>query len=189
MLRICAGLFKGKHLKLPPELVSRPSSDRLRQAVFNILTNILNFNELRILDAFAGSGALGLEALSRGAVSVVFCENNLRVQAVLKENILNMGKSINNQVTITRDIFDLTTAYPFDVIFLDPPYDKGLEVKALQYLLDQKLIAQNGIVVVEQRKGGVAIEHSDFTIQPSRVYGKCQITFLQLKVTLSILCS
>ena len=178
MIRICAGLFKGKHLKLPPESVSRPSSNRLRQAVFNILTNMLNFNELRVLDAFAGSGALGLEALSRGAKSVVFCENNLLAQQVLKENVLGT-KANHADISITNDIFQLKTD-PIDLVFLDPPYDMGLELKAIDCLLEKKLISENGIIVVEQRKGATIINHKDFTAQEPRVYGKCQITILQL---------
>ncbi len=178
MLRICAGLFKGKHLKLPPESVSRPSSNRLRQAVFNILTNMLNFNNLRVLDGFAGSGALGLEALSRGAKSVVFCENNSQAQKIIKENVLNT-KANYADISITNNIFQLKAA-PFDLIFLDPPYDKGLEIKALDYLLEKKLISENGIVVVEQRKEATTVNHESFTAQKPRVYGKCQITILQL---------
>jgi 16S rRNA (guanine966-N2)-methyltransferase len=178
MLRICAGLFKGKHLKLPPESVSRPSSDRLRQAVFNILTNMLNFNELSILDAFAGSGALGLEALSRGAKLVVFCENNPQAQKIIKENILNT-KATYADISITGDVFKLKSD-PFNLIFLDPPYDMDLEIKALEYLLEKKLISENGIVVIEQRKGSTTINHKGFTAQEPRVYGKCKITILQL---------
>ncbi len=178
MLRITTGRFKGKHLKLPPESISRPSSDRIRQAIFNILTNMLNFNNLRVLDGFAGSGALGLEALSRGAKSIVFCENNSQAQKIIRENILNT-KANQLSVSITNDIFQLKTN-PFNLIFLDPPYDKELEIKALEYLVGNQLISQNGIVVIEQRKGTAVIDHPKFTKQEPRVYGKCQITILQL---------
>ncbi len=180
MLRICAGKFKGKHLKLPPPSITRPSSDRLRQAVFNILENTVCFNSLHVLDGFSGSGALGLEALSRGAAEVVFCENNSLVQTVLKQNISIFTNAKNSQTTITNDIFKLKSTRPFDLVFLDPPYDKGLEVMALEYLLNQKLIAPNGIVIIEQRKGAAAVYHPDLTTQEPRVYGKCQITFMQL---------
>jgi 16S rRNA (guanine966-N2)-methyltransferase len=178
MLRICAGRFKGKHLKLPPQSISRPSSNRLRQAIFNVLASTMQFDGLCVLDGFAGSGALGLEALSRGASSVVFCETNLLAQAVLKENILNTTKAVKSKVTIAPDIFYLKTPFQFDVVFLDPPYDKGLEAKALQYLLDKKLISPNGIVIIEQRKGATVVEH--LGLQSLRIYGKCQITILQL---------
>lgn len=178
MLRICAGQFKGKPLKLPPQSIARPSSNKLRQAVFNILTNLISFKDLHVLDAFAGSGALGLEAISRGAGQIVFCENNPLVQQVLKNNISSMSSSINNQVTVVPDIFKLMSTQPFDLIFLDPPYDKELEHKALQYLVEQKLIAPNGIVVIEQRKGAPEVEHNSFTTQSIRVYGQCQVKIL-----------
>lgn len=175
MLRICAGQFKGKQLKLPPQSIARPSSNKLRQAVFNILENLISFQNLRVLDAFAGSGALGLEALSRGAGQVVFCENNSLVQKVLKDNISSIT---NNQVTVASNIFKLMPAHPFDLVFLDPPYDQNLEQKTLQYLIEKKLIAPKSIVVVEQRKGAAKVEHKSFTTQPPRVYGQCQVTFL-----------
>ena len=180
MLRITTGKFKGKHLKLPLESITRPSSDRLRQAIFNILANNVCLNGLRVLDGFAGSGALGLEALSRGAAEVVFCENNPLAQKVLKENILNSVKAAHTHATLANNLFQLKAGHSFDLVFLDPPYDKGIEAEALEYLLCQKLIARNGIVVLEQRKGAAIIEHSDFTAQEPRVYGKCQITLLQL---------
>lgn len=181
MLRINTGQFKGKHLKLPPESITRPSSDRLRQAIFNILANTLCFNGSHVLDGFAGSGALGLEALSRGAAEVVFCESNPLVQKVLKENILNTVKADHAHVTIANDFFQLKAdVHPFDLVFLDPPYDKGLEIQALEYLLCNKLISSNGVVVIEQCKGATAVICPDFTIQEPRIYGKCQITFLQL---------
>jgi 16S rRNA (guanine966-N2)-methyltransferase len=180
MLRINTGQFKGKHLKLPPESITRPSSDRLRQAIFNILVNTLCFKGLHVLDGFAGSGALGLEALSRGAAEVVFCESNPLVQKILKENILNTVKAGHAHVTITNDFFQLKAVHPFDLVFLDPPYDKGLEIQALEFLLCNKLISSNGVIIMEQRKGAAALVCADFTIQEPRVYGKCQITFLQL---------
>lgn len=180
MLRITTGKFKGKHLKLPPESITRPSSDRLRQAIFNILSNTICFDNLRILDGFAGSGALGLEALSRGAAEVVFCENNPVIQKVLKENISNTIKIENPNITIVNDLFCLKAVCPFDIVFLDPPYDRGLEGRALEYLFYQKLIASDGIVAIEQRKGAVVIEHPNFIRQDPRVYGNCQVTFLQL---------
>lgn len=179
MLRITTGKFKGKHLKLPPESITRPSSDRLRQAVFNILSNMMSFNGIHVLDGFAGSGAFGLEALSRGAAEVVFCENNPLVQKVLKENIENTVKANYQNLTIASDLFGLKPVCPFDIVFLDPPYDQGLEHKALEYLCNQRLIALGGIVVVEQRKGVVMIEPPEFITQAPRVYGNCQITVLQ----------
>lgn len=177
-LRICAGTFKGKHLKIPPPAITRPSSDRLRQAIFNILTNHVSLENLCILDGFAGSGSLGLEALSRGAAEVVFCENNPTAQTSLKENILSTIKTNHNNITIFQDIFKIEFLKPFDVIFLDPPYDKQLEIKAIKYLEDKKLIAKKGFIIIEQRKHSPLITFPNFISDTPRIYGKCQVTFL-----------
>lgn len=178
MLRICAGQFKGKPLKLPPQDISRPSSNRLRQAVFNILNNLIAFEGLIVLDAFAGSGALGLEALSHGASKVVFCEKSPKAQRVLKQNILSIKELTEHQVAIVPDFFSLNFSQPFNLVFLDPPYDQNLETKALQNLLEQNLLAPNAIIVVEQRKGASMIDDQHFITQPPRIYGNCQIAVL-----------
>lgn len=178
MLRICAGQFKGKSLQLPPPDISRPSSNKLRQAIFNILNNLISFEDLIVLDGFAGSGALGLEALSRGASKVVFCEKNPLAQRVLKQNILSIKMLTENQVEVAADLFSLNFSRPFNLIFLDPPYDQDLEVKSLRYLLDKNLVAPDAIIVIEQRKGAKTIEIEGCVAQSPRIYGNCQITLL-----------
>ena len=179
MLRIGAGQFKGRILKLPPSSLTRPTSDRLREAVFNILSNHINLNDIRVLDAFAGSGAMGLEALSRGASQVVFCENQPKVTAILKQNIFAILKTSHHQVKLHLDLFKLRTDKPFDLVFLDPPYDQGLEIKAIDYLCHHQLFANNAVIVIEQRKGASVFEHARFTAKPARIYGSCQVTLLQ----------
>ncbi len=184
MLRIGAGQFKGKLLRLPPPNLTRPSSNRLRQAVFNLLTHQLDLNGSQVLDAFAGSGAMGLEALSRGAAHGVFCENDPLVAKILQQNILNTLKHASTQVTVHGDFWQLSatnrTPLPFNLIFLDPPYDQGLENRALDYLDHHNLISAHGLVVIEQRKGAAVVEHPRFIAQSPRVYGKCQVTLLKL---------
>lgn len=176
MLRIIAGQFKGKLLTLPPQDLTRPSSDRLRQAVFNILANHISFNGIKVLDAFAGSGAYGLEALSRGACHATFCENQNKVQKILQKNITDTLKNSNNKAKIEHELFQLQSGELFDLIFIDSPYDKGLENEALDYLCKNKLLAKNAIAVIEQRKGAPAFTHNRFTTLPPRIYGKCQVT-------------
>lgn len=178
MLRICAGQFKGKSLQLPPSDISRPSSNKLRQAIFNILNNLISFENLVVLDGFAGSGALGLEALSRGASKVIFCEKNPKAQRILKQNILSLKTLTERQAELVADLFNLNVSQRFNLIFLDPPYDQDLEEEALRYLLDKDLVASDAIIVIEQRKGAKAIEINGCTAQPPRMYGNCQITLL-----------
>lgn len=175
-IRIIAGQFKGKLLTLPPQDLTRPSSDRLRQAVFNILANHLSFNGIKVLDAFAGSGAYGLEALSRGAHHATFCENQNTVQKILQKNITDTLKNSNSKSRVNYDLFQLQSGKLFDLIFIDPPYDKGLENEALDYLYKNNLLAKNAIAIIEQRKGALEFNHTKFTRLPQRIYGKCQIT-------------
>lgn len=178
MLRITAGQFKGKHLELPIKNFTRPSSERLRQAVFNILANHIDFNGIMVLDAFAGSGALGLEALSRGATHAIFCENNPQVQKVLRKNILETLKTRTDIMSLYPDIFELKNNFKFNLVFLDPPYDKSLEIKAIEHLMKYDLLNKNAIIVIEQRKNSIPITFEQFTTISLRIYGNCQVQFL-----------
>lgn len=181
MLRICAGQFKGKLLALPPQSLTRPSSDRLRQAVFNILSNHINFNDIRVLDAFAGSGAFGLEAISRGAAHTIFCEKESQVSKVLKKNISETLKANTNKATLCSDLFHLQSCHPVDLVFIDPPYDQSLEIKAIEHLCKYQLLVNSSIIVIEQRKNSPIITHDKFTPILSRTYGNCQVTILMLQ--------
>ena len=160
MLRITAGQFKGKRLEIPPESITRPSSDRLRQAVFNILGNYLDWQSIKVLDAFSGSGTLGLESLSRGASHATFCENNLLAQKILQKNISATLKKESGLVSVHSDLFKLTKHKPFDLVFLDPPYDKSLEIKAIEHLIAYNLLNPKAIIVVEQRKNANPVDIS-----------------------------
>ncbi len=181
MLRISAGQFKGKLLSLPPQSLTRPSSDRLRQAVFNILANHINLNNIRVLDAFAGSGAFGLEAISRGAVHAIFCEKEPQVSKVLQKNISDTLKTNTNKATLYSDLFHLQSCQPVDLVFIDPPYDQLLETTAIEHLCKYQVLANNAIVVVEQYKNSPIVTHDKFTTLLSRIYGNCQVTILMLQ--------
>ncbi len=181
MLRISAGQFKGKLLTLPPQSLTRPSSDRLRQAVFNILANHITFSNIRVLDAFAGSGAFGLESISRGAAHVIFCEKEPLVSKVLQKNVSDTLTTNTNKATLCSDLFHLQSCDPVDLVFIDPPYDQLLETKAIEHLCKYQLLTTNAIVVVEQRKNSPVITHDKFTTILSRIYGNCQVTILMLQ--------
>lgn len=123
-MRIIAGRFKGRTLQGPPRQGVRPTSDRLRETLFNIVD--VERPDCRVLDAFAGTGAIGLEAISRGAAHVTFVESDARAEAVIKRNIAACGAS-NDCVIIRSDFFDLARQFRgeprFDLVLLDPPYD------------------------------------------------------------------
>lgn len=124
MTRIIAGTLGGRLLKTPPGDGTRPTSDRVREAMFSSLQSELGgFDGVRVLDLFAGSGALGLEALSRGAESADFVESDTRVAGVIKRNIADLGLSHATVLRTTVDRFvRVPPPEPYDLVFLDPPY-------------------------------------------------------------------
>ncbi len=134
MTRIVAGEFGGRQIKTPPGDGTRPTTDRVREAMFSSLQSELSgFDGLRVLDLFAGSGALGLEALSRGAVAADFVESDSRVAGVIKRNIADLGAANATVLRTTVERFvRVPPPEPYDLIFLDPPYALGTdEVAAL----------------------------------------------------------
>lgn len=124
MTRIIAGTFGGRQLKTPPGDVTRPTTDRVREAMFSSLQSELGgFDGVRVLDLFAGSGALGLEALSRGAEAADFVESDSRVAGVIKRNIADLGVANAKVLRTTVERFvRVPPPKPYDLVFLDPPY-------------------------------------------------------------------
>ena len=123
-MRIVAGMWRGQPLKQPPENITRPTTDRVREALFSALESRMDWDGVRVLDAFAGSGALGLEALSRGAAHAVFCEVNGKVLGVLKGNIAAFRGAAAAAKVLKADSLKHPPVElgPFDLVFLDPPY-------------------------------------------------------------------
>jgi 16S rRNA (guanine966-N2)-methyltransferase len=147
-MRIIAGSFKGRRLKAPTWPGLRPTSDKLRETLFNIVA--ARVPGARILDAFAGTGAVGLESLSRGAERVTFIENDRRAAALISENVTLCG--VRNRCAIIRDTAERALVRqieggPFDVIVLDPPYD----FDQLGAVLDAaaRHVARGGVLILE----------------------------------------
>ena len=157
-MRIIAGRFKGKTLDAPKGLNTRPTSDRVREALFNVLEHgapQIAFEGGRVLDLFAGSGALGLEALSRGARYSLFIEDDASVRGVIRRNVEGLGLTGATKIW-RRDATRLGPAgniTPFDIVFCDPPYGKGLGTRALQSAADGGWLAPGAIAVLEERAG------------------------------------
>jgi 16S rRNA (guanine966-N2)-methyltransferase len=156
-MRIVSGQYRGKAIVAPPGDATRPTSDRARQAVFNILEHAAWAPELhgaRVIDVFAGSGALGLEALSRGASFCLFVETADPARGAIRENIDAMSLFGVTRVH-RRDATDLgprpsSAGAPFDIAFLDPPYAKGLGEKALAEMVAHGWLAPGAIVMFER---------------------------------------
>jgi 16S rRNA (guanine966-N2)-methyltransferase len=179
-MRIVAGRFRGRAIAAPKHEGLRPTSDRVRESVFNVLEHGIDdfaVSGARVVDLFAGTGALGLEALSRGAAFCLFVEDSAQARALIRDNIEAM------QLTGVARIFrrDATklgpagTLEPFALAFLDPPYGKGLAELGLSALAEGGWLVENAIVVVEERAGTDIALPEAFTELDRRTYGDTQV--------------
>src|SRR2546430_9374338 len=156
-VRIIAGKYRGRKLRSPPSLQTRPTSDRLRETLFNILAP--RIEGARFLDLCAGTGAVGIEALSRGAAHVTFVDQSRRMRALIEANLESLKVDTNKIDIETAEAsefsrkFVKTTAEPFDIIFFDPPYAADYEI-VLNYFGEHapELLAKSGVLIVEHNK-------------------------------------
>ncbi|MDQ2839214.1 MAG: 16S rRNA (guanine(966)-N(2))-methyltransferase RsmD [Actinomycetota bacterium] len=153
MTRIVAGQARGRHLAVPPR-GTRPTSDRAREALFNTLASQLELVGARVLDLFAGSGAVGLEALSRGAAAAVFVESDRRAAAVIGENIqlLGLPGAVVHRCAAETYLAVIGADEPYDLVFADPPYamPAGAVANLLTVLADERWLRSGGVVVLER---------------------------------------
>jgi 16S rRNA (guanine966-N2)-methyltransferase len=179
-MRIIAGLYKGRRLKTLEGLSIRPTSDRLRETVFNIISP--QIEGARFADLCAGSGAVGIEALSRGAGSVTFVEQSPRAAAVIRENLahcrITTGFKLINRPVMTALAYLAAEKQTFDIIYLDPPYDSPLYDQVLASIASHGLLAADGIVLVEHRRSLLLLPNYD-QLRPYREInqGETRLTF------------
>ena len=187
-MRIVSGAHRGRTLKTPPGDATRPTSDRARQAVFNILEHAPWAGELRgarVIDLFAGSGALGFEAISRGAAFCLFVETDEAARGAIRENIDALGLFGATRIH-RRDATDLglkpaSAGDPFDLAFLDPPYRKGLGEKALEGLASGGWLKPGAIVMFERGSDEPDVTPPGYEALDARDYGAARVQFLQFK--------
>jgi 16S rRNA (guanine966-N2)-methyltransferase len=182
-MRIVAGKFRGKALLSPSDDSIRPTSDRARESVFNILASRLspNFDGLKVLDLFAGTGALGLEALSRGAASVVFVDTSAEARGLVRDHIEAFGAGGVAKL-LRRDATSLGpagTMGPMDLVFLDPPYGKGLGEEALISLRDGNWLAKDATIVLEESATVPVNLPEGFVLGDRREYGAAAVHFIR----------
>lgn len=180
-MRIIAGKFRGRALasvgKGDKGAHLRPTTDRVRESLFSVLTHLDVIEGARVLDLFAGTGALGLEALSRGAAHVCFVDDGRVAQGLIRNNIA-LTQSAAETSLIKRDATKLGAAdtVPFGLVFLDPPYGKGLAPKALHALKSGGWLAQQALIVCEEAAPLPVPE--GFTLQDRRKYGDSHVTLM-----------
>ncbi|MCR5420973.1 MAG: 16S rRNA (guanine(966)-N(2))-methyltransferase RsmD [Lachnospiraceae bacterium] len=150
-MRVIAGSARRLLLKTPAGYVTRPTSDKVKETLFNILMPYI-YSDTVFLDLFSGSGGIGIEALSRGALKTVFVENNKEAVACIKENLkttrFSEASSVMNSDALTA-LHKLEGQEIFDIIFMDPPYNKGYERSILEYLAHSGMVNNETLIVVE----------------------------------------
>lgn len=176
-MRIVAGQWRGRKIVTPSGETTRPTTDRVREALFSMLASRLgSFEDLRVADLFAGSGALGLEALSRGAAHCTFVEQDPAAIEALQTNIAVLGTFADIQ-RVSADRLN-TAQVPFDLVVMDPPYGMGWADKILSDLLKQNWLTSGSWVSIETEKSA-PIEVPGLSIETVRTFGKAQITLLR----------
>ena len=181
-MRVISGHAKGRRLLFSPQSKARPTSDRIKEALFNILAPVTG---KIFLDVFAGSGSIGIEALSRGAASVAFIEKDAAYCDYIKKNILRCGFTGNYDI-LSAEVKKALPALQkksarFDIIFADPPYEAGLVEETSGYLAAGKLFASDGMIIFQHsvreeldwQRGG------NLTVFDQRRYGDTLLTFLK----------
>lgn len=179
-MRVTGGIYRGRALRSAPGLAARPTTDKVRQSIFNILMN--DIESKTVLDLFAGSGALGIEALSRGAVTAVFVEiaHKQKQSIIANLNSLALRMEILEMDYLKACRFLSDSNRRFDLIFADPPYDKILPRAVIDAVLEYNLLAPEGFLIIEH-KSGIDITHDRMTVLKSRKFGQTEVTFYAVK--------
>jgi 16S rRNA (guanine966-N2)-methyltransferase len=179
-MRISGGIFRGRVLRTAPGSVTRPTADKIREAIFNILMK--DIKGAKVLDLFAGSGALGIEAVSRGAVSAVFIESGQTQVEIIKHNLESLKLDME---VMARDFVSGCRALgrsgrKFDLIFADPPYEKTCVHDVIEVVQRYDLLADKGLLIIEHKSGQV-VEFDRAVLLKNRKYGRTEVSFYAKK--------
>ncbi len=183
-MRVIGGKHRGRKLAAPEGGTVRPTSDRAREALFDILahgrlSNGPAFEDAQVLDAFAGTGAFGLEALSRGARRATFMERDRAVRAILQQNVAALGETPNAAILAADATKPPRAGGPCSLAFLDPPYRENLAAPALAALAKTGWLAENALVIIELAAREAFDAPEGFTLIEERRYGAARFVFLR----------
>lgn len=177
-MRIIAGEWRGRTIEAPPGQNTRPTADRVRETLFSMFASrIGSFEDLRVADLFAGSGALGFEALSRGAASATFVEAERSAAEAIRRNAAKLGAS-ERVTVIASSALALPRSEPFDLIFADPPYAPGAGGGVVQSIGDADWLAPGGWLSIETSRGD-EVDACELLIEASREVGRARLTLLR----------
>jgi 16S rRNA (guanine966-N2)-methyltransferase len=185
LMRVVGGRLRGRAIAAPKSKLIRPTADRLRESLFNILTHAFDdaVAEARVLDLFAGTGALGIEALSRGAAFALFVDDGAEARALLRENVAALGLGGISKI-FRRDATKLGEAHPvapFSLVFVDPPYGQGLAAAALASARAGGWFTVDALVVVEEAAKAAFAAPEGFHQIERRRYDDSEFVFLRIK--------
>ena len=184
-MRIISGKSKGTKLYTLEGMNTRPTLDRVKESIFNIMQG--EIEDAKVLDLFAGSGAIGLEFLSRGAQSAVLCDKEKSAIEIIKKNVQKTHMEDKAQI-LNADFetgLDRLKNQQFDIVYLDPPYATDYIVKSIRKILEMKMIKQESIIIVEtddENRILEEIKNIEVQIVDKRKYGRATIIFLKLGI-------
>ncbi|HVO65742.1 MAG TPA: 16S rRNA (guanine(966)-N(2))-methyltransferase RsmD [Syntrophales bacterium] len=182
-MRIIGGEAKGKHIYSPKRSQTRPTSDGIKESLFNILQDVSGKS---FIDLFAGSGNIGLEALSRGAAKVVFVEKNAAMVNGIKRNLKELGFNDKYEILATEAVKGIRQLQKrgecFDFLFADPPYEKGFIGEIIKCLCDGSVVSQDGIVIIQhsKREDVLGQNTDNFVLTDQRRYGDTLLSFFKI---------
>lgn len=180
-MRVIAGTAKGTKLNSIDDISTRPTLDRVKEPLFSIIQN--NIVESNVLDLFAGSGALGIESLSRGAKHCTFCDKSYKSIKMLKENIQKVRmqeKSTILNIDYKKCLDEQKEK--FDIIFIDPPYKMDIAIDSVKRIIELELLAKDGIIIIEtdeEEREKKELEKIDLELYDVRKYGRVKLLFLR----------
>ena len=176
-MRIISGAWRGRRLVAPAGIQTRPTADRTRETLFSMLASRLgSFDELRVADLYAGSGALGLEALSRGAAHCTFVENDRAATEVIRANAATLG--VTSIDIMAMSAVRLPRAQPFHLILADPPYADGSGSAAVASVTAAEWLAPGGWMAIETERGAT-VDPGPLTVEAERDTGRARLTILR----------
>ena len=175
-MRIIAGTWRGRTLEAPPGLGTRPTADRVRETLFSMLASRLgSFEDLRVADLFAGSGALGFEALSRGASHATFVESDSAAAAIIRRNAAKLGADVT---ILGGSALALPRAEPFDLIFADPPYAPSSGTAVVASIDAAGWLSRGGWLSIETSRDDT-VDPASLILDTARVVGRARLTLLR----------
>lgn len=182
-MRVISGTARGRRLAAPRGTRVRPTADRVKEALFSILASLMgSLDDARVLDIFAGTGSLGIEALSRGCAAVVFVDNHRESAAVIRKNLEELGFADRGRVVVMEAVSSIgsleRSEKPFRVVFLDPPYRLGMARRVIERLAHSPLVTAETVIVAETAGDEeIGMEFGPLRMFDRRVYGDTTLSF------------